>query len=500
MIDRRLLVSTCALLALLAAACSNGGGGRGGAGSTVAPATSGVAGTTTSSTTAPVTTAPAGPSTLFAGAAELDVTPPVGVPLAGYGGGQRRHTPLPRIGPGYDHILMPSTGVRDPIMARALSLSDGTERVTFVALDAIATDRRIVELAWQKARILGAKVELEQLMVCSSHTHSGPGCVTQLLFWELTAADFYADSVAQAYTDGIARVIFDAEKNAVPARAGVGSVDIPNATHNRRAGTSKVFTGSSVDPEALVLRVDRDSDGKPIATLWNFAIHGVSLDTDNHLFSADIMGGVNAELSRANVGVPIFFNSGEGDISPDFYGDAGIKTGGIAIADKIVVGRGKATTLPSLPIRNVSENVDFGQAHLDLTINRIAGQIGSLSSQGWFQFLQQVGGNLGYAVPIPMGWIENEFRYQGVRVGKWGFTSIPGEAIHTIALDLKARGKALGFERTFTCGLANGHMAYICTPSEYDAGGYESLATFWGRDTADKLTDACMRQLTKVKP
>ncbi len=487
-------------LFIVAAACSNGGGGGSGAGSTIAPTTSSNPAPVTSSPPAPVTTAPAGPSSLFAGASQVDVTPPVGVPLAGYGGGARRHTPFPRIGPGYDHILTPSTGIRDPIMARALTLTDGTQRVTFLALDAIATERRMVENAWKKARLMGAKVELDQLMVCSSHTHSGPGCLTELLFWELTAADLYVDSVAQAYADGLAKAIYEAEKNEVPAKVGCSSTDITNATHNRRTGSSKVFTGSSIDPEALVLRVDRDSDGAPIATVWNFAIHGVSLDTDNHLFSADIMGGVNAELSRVNVGVPIFINSGEGDISPDFFGDAGIKTGGIAIADKIVAARAKATTLPSLPIANVSEDIDFGQAHLDLTINRIAGQIGSISNQGWFQFLQTIGGNLGYAVPIPKGWIENEFRFQGTRIGKWGFTSMPGEAIHTISLSLKKQGKSLGFERTFTCGLANGHMAYICTPDEYDAGGYESLATFWGRDTGTKLEDACVKQLTKVKP
>ena len=46
---------------------------------------------------------------------------------------------------------------------------------------------------------------------------------------------------------------------------------------------------------------------------------------------------------------------------------------------------------------------------------------------------------------------------------------------------------------------ANGHMAYITTPDEYDAGGYESLATLYGRQTGDRVVAECTRLLDVIR-
>lgn len=495
MLDRssmKTLQPKTVLALILLAGCSNGGG-HGGLTSTVAPAVSGAAPVTSAAPVVPATP-------LFAGASRVDVTPPLGVPLAGYGGGDRRH-PFPNLNPNdYDHFLRPSTGQRDPICARALYISDGKTAVTFVALDAIATTNECVLVAWAKARAQGATVPLENLMVCSSHTHSGPGCLTTLWMWELIAADLYNDSVFQTFTDGIARAIVLAEKNAVPARIGAGAGSLPGCTHNRRAGVSPVFLPDSVDPEVLVLRVD-GANGDPIATLWNYAIHGTALGPTSHDYSADIMGGVNAELEARKQGVALFLNSGEGDISPVYSADTGIKQGGKVMADEIVSTRAKTPTLASLEVVNTSEVVDLGDPTFDVSLQRMGSQGAQiLAHNGWLQFLAQAGVNLGVKIQIPRGWCEREFRFQAVRLGKWGFSSIPGEAIHTITTDLKARGLALGYERLFTCGLANGHASYVTTEPEYNAGGYEAISTLFGSHTADRLTDACDRQITKTRP
>lgn len=440
-------------------------------------------------------------STLLAGAAAVDVTPPVGVPLAGFGGGARRQLP-PNFSPtSYDHFLEPSTGVRDPIMARALFLSDGKTPVAFVTIDAIATTNEIVTSVWTKAHALGSTVPQENLMVCASHTHSGPGCLTRLLFWELLATDAYADPVFEAFTDGIARALVAAEKAAVPAVVGVGSTNVTNATRNRRAGVSPYVTSTSIDPEMLVLRVDRASDGVPVATLWNFAIHGTCLGTTSHVFSADIMGGANGDLATMGVGVPLFVNSGEGDIAPSFSDDAGVKAGGRLLADAVGATRAQIVTQGSLEVANTYEMLDLGQPFVDLTVQRTGSMFGpGISQQGWFQVLATIGGQTGIDVKIPPTWIEHQFRWQAIRIGRFGFASIPGEAIHTIALDVKAFGASLGFEHTFVCGLANGHMSYVVTEPEYWVGGYEGFSTLFGPHTAQVLEDAVSRQLTKVKP
>jgi hypothetical protein len=438
-------------------------------------------------------------SILVAGAARVDVTPPVGVPLAGFGSSSRRQS-VPNFDPNaLAHLLQPSTGVRDPICARALFLSDGTSPVAIVTLDAVAMTDEFVQTVFTKAQALGSTVPLSSVMFCASHTHSGPGAVTHLLMWEIAAVDLYHDSVFQSLTDGAAQALVQAERSARPAVVGAGSGQIPNATHNRRAGVSPTFQSNSVDPEVVVLRVD-DVTGAPIATLWNFAIHGTSLGDTSYVLSSDIMGGANAQLEQ-NGTVALFVNSGEGDISPNWFDDSGIKTGGPILADAVSSVRANTNTLSSVPLASVDQRIDFGQATFDLSLQRLGSSGTQMLAQfGWLSAIQALGANFGMTIPIPSGTLETQFRFQAIRVGKWGFTSIPGEAIHTIALDLKAYGQTLGYEHVFTCGLANGHMGYCCTEPEYNAGGYEALLTLFGSKQADKLEASCEAQLAAIKP
>ncbi len=431
----------------------------------------------------------------------MDITPPVGVPLAGFGGGARRQW-IPNINPSsYSHLLTPSTGVRDPICARALYVTDGVTPVMFVSLDAIATTGPLVTVAWNKARALGSTIDIDNLMVCSSHTHSGPGCLTHLMMWELLAVDLYNDQIFQDYTDGVAQAILQAERNAIPARIGASSGSLPGFTRNRRAGVSPVFKPDSVDPEVIVLRVD-DAAGNPIATLWNYAIHGTCLGETSHLISADIMGAVNADLESRKLGVALFVNSGEGDIAPNFDDDAGIKQNSPLMADGIAATRSATATVGSLDIHDTSETIDLGAPFLDATAGRLVQQFSTtIQTTGWFAVLQQIGvTSLGVQIPIPQGWMERQFRFQAIRLGKWGFCAIPGEAIHTITYSLKAQGVLLGYDHLFCCGLANGHASYITTEQEFDAGGYEGISTLFGRDESDKVETGCLNQMTRVKP
>jgi len=43
-------------------------------------------------------------------------------------------------------------------------------------------------------------------------------------------------------------------------------------------------------------------------------------------------------------------------------------------------------------------------------------------------------------------------------------------------------------------------MGYFATLQEYDVDGYESLLTFWGSDTADRVRTACNHVAKMVAP
>ena len=73
---------------------------------------------------------------LKAGAAKIDITPPVGYAMWGYGA---RHD-------------SPSVGVLDPLLARALVLGVGNEKIALVSLDlGRAPPRQSTQDRWHRA-------------------------------------------------------------------------------------------------------------------------------------------------------------------------------------------------------------------------------------------------------------------------------------------------------------------------------------------------------------
>lgn len=430
-----------------------------------------------------------------AGAAAVDMTPPTGVPLAGYGGGDRRRR-FPDLNPFNDSTwLQPNTGVHDPIMAKALIVANGSTSVAILTLDAIATDARVVEEVHRKAAARGVTVPLENLMVASSHTHSGPGCMSKRLFWQLTAADMYVDRVFQRATDQMAEALVRAHQALGPAVVGFGRELLTSVTSNRRAGDSPDLNGDSIDPELLVVRVDRP-DGTPVATVWNFAIHGTHFGPSNLAFSADIMGSAsNKAEASGNAGVALFLNGCEGDIAPR----GGYDATGQVLADAMLRARGAAVTATGGFLGSVDERVDLGAATIDWSVQR-QGPSGSFGRAGFLSAVQHLGIGVGVTVGIPQGWVETEFRFQAIRIGRGVLTSLPGEPIHELGLLLKRDGRALGFDHVMTVGLANGHGAYFTSEKEYWYGGYEALASFFGPQNGVKLTDAARRQMTRLRP
>jgi hypothetical protein len=474
---------------------SNSGGGSSAASATTTAAVS-TSLFAPGSGSVPGTPAPA--PTFWAGASAVDATPPVGVPLAGYGNGNRRLS-FPDLDPfNYHTFLRPSSGVRDPVYAKALVLDDGTERVCIVALDAIATEGMIVELAVTQAQARGFSLPLERVLVCSSHTHSGPGTVSTKIFWELNAADLFHGAVRQGYVDAVADALVAAEQAIQPARIGVSTHVLAGVTKNRREQRSRYLDRDDVDEQLGILRVD-DLSGNAIATVWNYAIHGTVLGKNTTDYSADIMGEVNRSVEATAGGVSLFLNGPEGDISPADKGSSAFTTIAPTMIQAVLDGRAATTTQDHLEVRNASEWVDFGPAAINV---RLIDQLYHSQGPGPLNLLGFLHDNrIDLTVPFPMddAWVETRFRFQAIRVGDALLASIPGEAITSLGEEVRADGLAMGFGRVLVCGLANNHMSYVTTEREYWEGGYEALATFWGPTTGARVRQACASVANRVK-
>jgi hypothetical protein len=445
----------------------------------------------------PVTSGSSVPSPLRAGVASVALNLVTATPLAGYGSPSRRLNP-PDLNPANGHTFFkPATGVIDPLRAKALVLANDDAMVAFLTVDAVGILGELVDRIHAKAVAMGSTLDRGQLIVSASHTHSGPGSLTSLHFWELAGSDLLHAPLRDVFVAKCAEALITAEINLQPAKIGLGSSPLAGVTTNRRAGVSPAITAGMVDTELGVIRVDKTS-GAPLAVIWNFAIHGTAYDTSNLKFSADVMGAASS-LVETMLGVPaLFANGAEGDAAPAGSGASGILALAPLIANKVVAIHTGIAPQPTVTLKTASEVVPFGKATLDLSLNRIAAGSTNLDLPTLLATALPLAG---LNLPIKMGpdWFENNYRFQAIRVNDSLIVPVPGEPIFFVGQAMKAESLALGFSRVFIFGLSNGHMAYITTEAEYNIGGYEGIATFFGPKTADKVRAAAMTQIIKVQ-
>ena len=429
---------------------------------------------------------------LTAGAASVEITPSIGVPLGGFGA---RRLATPDANPFNDFTFYrPSVGVRDPLYCKALVLQSGADRVALLSVDTVAVSKDLDELVLAKAQARGVQLTSSNLMMFASHTHSGTGAVSRLHLWEQAALDLHIKRISDELADRCAESLLQAQQRMQPAELGIGVSSIDYATHNRRAGISPTLTESSIDPTLMTIRVDRQGGAGAIATLWNFAIHGNVLGSANLRFSADIMGAVSAQMEADQLGVAIFANSAEGDISPVAGDEAGMMTLAAKMATDIKAARAAILTTQRAALQAHATMVPFGEATLRAASSNVGGDL------GLFEALQSLGLDPSVSRKLGSDWIDNEFRFQAVRINDTVLMSVPGEPIQALGTELKNLAKAKGFARGMVIGLSNGHMGYITTEAEYKAGGQESLSTMFGVDTAQNVIRACAAELDAVRP
>ena len=286
---------------------------------------------------------------LTAGAANADITPPIGTPQFAYTARSRafapHEIPLQIVadpdGGLYAKSFAASRGIHTRVRARAIVLDTGTERVALVQTDLGGIPYAMVQRVYELIPESG--IPLENIQIAATHTHSSTGPIwpTDSTGYAALGGDAYDGRVFEFTAQGIARSIAVANSYRAPAKVGIATTNVTNASRNRNFEPFKKNTDvpkdpeaakeASIDPVVTVVRVD-EADGRPIGVWSNFAIHETSFGDENLLFSGDNAAYteriVEAEIRRdarkrkkpprrAETVVNVWTNSNEGDISPD---------------------------------------------------------------------------------------------------------------------------------------------------------------------------------------
>jgi neutral ceramidase len=156
---------------------------------------------------------------LLAGAAEVDITPPPGMPKCGHS--KNAHD---------------GDGFRTRLKARAVHLRSGRTSLVLVALDLLAGSA-LVHHALTQA-VADTDVPLSGIFLAATHTHAGPGQYSGSAFYNDWASN--RPGFDPGYTAFLVRQLESAVRTAVssrrPATAAIGTTEVWGLTRNRSLG------------------------------------------------------------------------------------------------------------------------------------------------------------------------------------------------------------------------------------------------------------------------
>jgi hypothetical protein len=412
-----------------------------------------------------------------------DVALPAGVPLAGYANAARRHIPFSwsRENP-YAFFFKPSTGVHDPIQARAMVLQRGSERLVFVRLDLIAVSAPMESAL--RARLADLQIADGHLVLSATHTHSGPGAFADSLGFAIIATDYYQQEIFDRIVASGEQAVRRAVATTVPARLFSVSLAIDNLQFNRRDRKAPVDRIANL----LLARAD---DGRWLGGIINFAIHPTALPPANLQLSADIPGAIERHVSdqlqalnRAPAPVVLLFINGAlGDIAPAVRDFKGIERAGEVFANR---------AMESMPmLREVSPHWTVATATVDLGQPRLA--LSGCLDAGWPKTLFG-----GMRIPLN-GLLAGHTPLQLLRLGDIAMMSWPGEPTSALGSALRQEAARAGARQVWVLGLTGDYKYYFTTAGEFKNRSYESCNTVFGADAGQRIVDA-YRELLGQSP
>ena len=399
-------------------------------------------------------------SDLLLAATSLDVTPPPGHRLDGYAARSAL-----------------ATGTADPLQATIIWLSTETSPgVLWLSLDAIAAGTALTaELSAAAASAAG--IPAENVLVCASHTHSGPSGWTGEIHPVIPA------DREPALVDQLVTAVANASLVRRPVRASWRSTEVIGV------GTNRHRRNGPHDNTAGILAL-HDLDGTLAAILLDFACHPTAHGPENLHWSADWPGATRAALAPAVVG---YLQGAAGDVSPRFTrqsrGSEEVTRLGKILAEEV----NEALKTPGLDLPATAPTIRRTTARLrvrDLPIESPTLEP-AVSGDSPTQRIAQTrqdgvrGQSLMSTTTLPATY---DLPLSHVTLGPVAWLHLPVElfALHGIYLQATSPHPI-----TRVIGYTDGYFGYVVDPDAAHQQTYEALITFFDqRATTDLLTAA----------
>jgi neutral ceramidase len=439
---------------------------------------------------------------LQVGVAETDITPPVGYRMAGY----------------FDERF--STGVHDPLKAKAIVLQQGNEKIALVFCDLVQVTFPISAVARDRAAQL-CDIPRQNICIFATHSHTGP------LFDDVRGTFFHDTAVAQHgkdehqtieycpfCADQIVKAIQQAQAKLAPTQLRVGIAQQRGLPFNRRSimkngkigwnvgfnNPNFVRPAGPVDHDVGIVEVMHGD--KAVGGLTVFAMHADT--TGGTEFSADYPYTIEQTLRKA-IGADYISAFGAGTCgnlnqinvhtNEDFKSVTAAARYGKMVGQTVVGALPNLETVsnPSIAARSKTIIADLQTPAPD-QIAKGRALLPDLGTEK-VDFYTKV--RLVKAVDLQRKGNQLPMEVQAFRLSDdTAIVSLPAEIFVEFGLDIK---KHSPFKNTMVISLANDRPCYIPTIEGFKQGSYEAENSRVVPGTGERLADVAKELLRDLK-
>lgn len=408
----------------------------------------------------------------IAGAARVNITPPIGIPMSGYAG--RTH--------GAD-------GIRDELWARALYLSDERSAIMLLSADVIGLQResveRIQEGISQQTGIPGSHV-----MFSATHTHSGPNCRPSSRDDASPTPDLVTRNL-ESLEDKLVGAAIWAQARANRAHVYRMQTSTLCGVNRRERRDGEIVLGVNpdgpIDPSVDILHVTNTA-GDTVAVWFAHACHPVVMGQRNYHISGDFVGAAARFVEETTGGIALFANGAAGNINPI----PGPKDGtfrdvdrlgrrlGAAVLDSLtrtpdtpelhpeIAATEHAVRLPTEAVPTLDEaERRLQEAEEALRHAQEEGDANAATrarrtltpAQELVEYIQSGGTESGAPIVLSIA-----------SIGDLALVGVPCEVFVELGLSVRQRSD---FDRTVLLSYTNGSHGYLPTAEAFQEGGYE---------------------------
>ena len=434
---------------------------------------------------------------LKVGYARVNITPPMGVNIAGY------------------YKVRIADGVLDELEACAVAVNSGDTTAILMTIDHCGITKVFLN-EWRENIEKATGVPKEAIFIHSTHTHTGPVLIKN-----------HSNPLTQQYEIFLAGRVVDVATFALAdmkaAKMGIGTGEAKNVAFIRRYrmkdGTARTNPGVNnpdivapigiTDESVHVVRFDRE--GAESVVLVNFANHPDVVGGTK--ISSDWPGMTRRQVEKAIENTKcLFFNGAQGDVNHvnvhpkagdfnDMFNDFDGCSRGYGHARHIArVVTGAVMSVYDKVEYLEADNVKFTQKIVEIPSNKptpeqlpLAHKYNDLHNAGRDDLIPYEAMMLTTVVAeaARMVRLENApdtfpMIFSAVSIGDVAFFGIPGEPFNGVGRGIK---EAEGWKMVIPCCLTNSSEGYFPMMDSYDEGGYEARSSSFKAGVAERIIE-----------